>query len=95
MSERLGNLTYGKPLTGRFLQSPFTPEERNYSERTAESIDDEVHRLISEAYDSSRSILLSRHGQLEGIAQELIQKETLDRAALEDLIRRSSEKVIS
>jgi len=61
MSERLGNLTYGKPLAGRFLQSPFTAEERNYSERTAELIDEEVHRLMDESYDMSRSILLRRH----------------------------------
>ena len=93
MSERLGNLTYGKPFTGRFMQSPFTAEERNYSDRTAELIDDEVHRIISEAYDSSQSILVSRHSQLERIAHELIEKETLDRAALEELIRSSSMEV--
>ena len=90
MSERLGNLTYGKRVTGRFLESPFMPQERNYSDRTAEVIDDKVHRLISEAYDSSQSILLTRHQELERIAQELIQKETLDRATLGDLIRESS-----
>jgi cell division protease FtsH len=93
MSERLGNLTYGRPVTGKFLQSAFTAEERNYSDRTAELIDDEVHRLIGEAYDTSRSILVRRHAQLESIARELIQKETLDRAALEALIRASSEEV--
>jgi cell division protease FtsH len=86
MSERLGNLTYGKPVSGRFLQSPFAAEERNYSERTAELIDDEVQRLISETYEVSRSILTSRHAQLERIAQELIQKETLDRAQLDQLL---------
>ncbi len=37
----------------------------------------------------SRSILLRRHAQLEHIARELIQKETLDRAALDELIRTS------
>ena len=89
MSERLGNLTYGRPLAGRFLQSPFVAEERNYSDRTAEVIDEEVHRLIDESYDTSRSILLNRHVQLEHIARELIQRETLDRAALEELIRTS------
>jgi cell division protease FtsH len=86
MSERLGNLTYGKPVSGRFLQSPFAAEERNYSERTAELIDDEVQRLISETYEVSRSILTSRQAQLERIAQELIQKETLDRAQLDQLL---------
>jgi cell division protease FtsH len=87
MSGRLGNLTYGKPLAGRFLQSPFAAEERNYSERTAEIIDEEVHRLVEESYEKSRSILLGRHTQLERIAKELIQKETLDRPALEELLR--------
>jgi cell division protease FtsH len=86
MSERLGNLTYGKPTGGRFLQSPFAAEERNYSEKTAELIDDEVQRLISEAYDVSRGILTARHAQLDRIAKELIQMETLDRAQLDDLL---------
>ena len=92
MSERLGNLTYGKPMSGRFLQSPFTAEERNYSDRTAELIDDEVQRLISEAYELSRSILTSRHAQLERIAQALIQKETLDRVELDQLLHESPQK---
>jgi cell division protease FtsH len=86
MSERLGHLSYGKPLAGRFLQSPLVGEDRNYSERTAEIIDDEVHRLIDESYETSRSILMNRHAELERIARELIQKETLDRPALDDLL---------
>lgn len=92
MSERLGNLTYGKPFAGRFLESRFTAEERNYSDRTAEVIDEEVHRLIDESYDTSRSILMNRHGQLERIARELIQKETLDRAALDELMHAATER---
>lgn len=87
MSERMGNLTYGKPLIGRFLQSPFAAEEHNYSEKTAEAIDEEVHKLVDECYVRSQAILVSRNAQLERIAQELIQKETLDRAALDELVR--------
>jgi cell division protease FtsH len=87
MSDRLGSLTYGKPMSGRFMQSAFAAEERNYSERTAEVIDEEVHRLIDESYDTSRNILMRRSVQLERIAVELIQKETLDRPALDELIR--------
>jgi cell division protease FtsH len=87
MSERMGHVTYGKPLGGRFLQSPFAPEERNYSERTAETIDEEVHRLIDECYERSRNILLTHHVQLERIAAELIKRETLDRSALDELLR--------
>jgi cell division protease FtsH len=86
MSEKMGNLTYGRSMTGRFLQSPFAGEERNYSDRTAEAIDDEVHKLIDVCYNRSQEILLKRHAQLGCIAKELINKETLDRAALEALI---------
>jgi cell division protease FtsH len=94
MSDKMGHLTYGKPLNGRFLQSPFTAEERNYSERTAETIDEEVHKVIGECYARSREILVSRRSQLESIAKELILKETLDRAALDELFRSTKEALI-
>jgi cell division protease FtsH len=87
MSDKLGNLTYGRPLAGRFLQSPVLAEERNYSDKTAELIDDEVHRLVDESYDLSKSIVLTKREQLQRIGRELIQKETLDRGALDELIR--------
>ena len=87
MSEKMGNITYGKPLAGRFLQSPFAAEERNYSDKTAEEIDVEVHKLIDESYERSRDMLRNRHSQLERIAGELIHRETLDRAALDELLR--------
>jgi cell division protease FtsH len=87
MSERLGNLTFGKPLAGRFLQSAVIGEERNYSDRTAELIDEEVHRLVDESYEKSKAIVLHRQAQLERIAHELIDKETLDRPALDEIIQ--------
>ena len=87
MSEKMGHITFGKPLAGRFLQSPFAGEERNYSDKTAEEIDVEVHKLIDESFERSRNILRTRHADLERIAVELIQKETLDRAALDELLR--------
>src|SRR4029078_2316183 len=64
MSEKLGNLTYGRPLAGRFLQSPLLAKERNYSDKTAELIDEEVHRLVDESYETSKSIVLTRREQL-------------------------------
>ena len=86
MSDETGQPHLWKTPTGRFLQSPVLGEERNYSDRTAEVIDEEVHRLVDEAYERSRDILMHRATELEHIARELIQKETLDRAALDELI---------
>jgi cell division protease FtsH len=86
MSERLGPLTYGQPTAAQFLKTPFAPEERNYSERTADLIDEESRRIMDEIYGRVRQILASRRGELERVAQELIRRETLDRAELEKLL---------
>ncbi|MFN7944305.1 MAG: ATP-dependent zinc metalloprotease FtsH [Blastocatellia bacterium] len=86
MSERLGHLTYGHPVSSRFLPSTLTAEERNYSEHTAELIDAEVRQIVDDAYQRVREILTRRHDELERIAQELIRRETLDRAELDRLL---------
>jgi cell division protease FtsH len=86
MSERLGNLTYGTQQTSRFLRSTFTTEERNYSDKTSEEIDQEVRRMADDLYTRAKTILIKRRSELERIAQELIQKETLEREQLEKLL---------
>ena len=86
MSDRLGHLTYGAPHNAQFLRFPFMPEERNYSEKTSEAIDDEVRRISDRLYLRAKTILTSRRADLEGIARELILKETLDRPQIELLL---------
>jgi cell division protease FtsH len=86
MSSKLGHLTYGKPFTSRFLPSTFAPEERNYSERTAETIDEEVRRIVDEAHKRVVEILTRRREELERIASELVRTETLNRDELEKLL---------
>jgi cell division protease FtsH len=86
MSGRLGQLTYGQAFTSRFLRMPFTQEERNYSERTAEAIDDEIRDLMDGKYQRVRQLLGDRRHDLERIVDQLIRKETLDRAELEALL---------
>src|SRR5947199_2656011 len=86
MSDRLGHLTYGAPHHAQFLRFPFVSEERNYSERTSEAIDDEVRRISDRLYLRAKTILTSRRPDLEGIAHELILKETLDRSQIEQLL---------
>jgi cell division protease FtsH len=86
MSQQLGNLTYGAPMAQRFLSNPFADSARNYSERTAQQIDDAVRALVDSAYSRVRQILERRKGDLERIATELIRKETLDRLELQQLV---------
>ena len=93
MSESLGHLTYGAPHNAPFLRFPFTSEERNYSEKTLEAIDEEVRRISDRLYLRAKTILTSRRADLERIAVELIQKETLDRPQIEVMILPALPKV--
>jgi cell division protease FtsH len=85
MSERLGHLTYGAQQTNRFLRS-FSLQERNYSEKTSEEIDEDVRQIADELYARSKAILTRRRSELERVAKELIQKETLDLQELQKLL---------
>jgi cell division protease FtsH len=86
MSAELGPLTWGIPTAARFLQSPFAPEERNYSEQTAQMIDEEARRIVGEIYTRAKEILTQRQADLKRIAAELMRKETLYRADLDRLL---------
>jgi cell division protease FtsH len=86
MSERLGQLTYGQPPASRFLRLPVGNEQRNYSERTAELIDEEVRHVVDVQYERATKTLRERRPQMEMVVAELMQKETLDRQEIESLL---------
>jgi len=86
MSDSLGKMTYGQPVASPFLKSPFEMEGRNYSERTAEMIDNESRRILDDNYGRVMSILLKNPEQLMRISRELMRKETLERAELDRLL---------
>ena len=90
MSERLGNQTFGRPVTGRFLDSTMSfGEERNFSERTAQIIDEEVKKLIDATYERVKTILTERRETLNRIAEELQRRETIGREELEKIVNES------
>jgi cell division protease FtsH len=86
MNDQLGKLTYGKPMSGPFLKSPFDMEERNYSEKSAEMIDVESRRIVDEIYATVKQILEQRLAAMDRISRELVRKETLERAELDRLL---------
>ncbi|NDJ54875.1 MAG: ATP-dependent zinc metalloprotease FtsH [Chloroflexi bacterium] len=77
MSERLGPMIYGQKEEMVFLGREIG-EQRDYSEAVAEEIDEEVRRLISDAYEAARRVLAENRDKLEAVAQALLQVETLD-----------------
>jgi cell division protease FtsH len=77
MSERIGLATYGEhvPL---FLKGSGMGGERDYSEATAQTIDEEVRAMLDRTHDRVRGILTTKKAMLIAAAQELKRVETLE-----------------
>jgi len=84
MSERLGPRTFGKREEMVFLGREIS-EQRNYSEKVAEEIDEEVRRIVDEAYQSASKVLVERRAKLDQIAKHLVEVETIEGEALATL----------
>ena len=85
MSEAMGPLTYGKKEEQIFLGREFATH-KDYSEDTAQRIDGEVSRIVSESYDKARQLLLDHIDVLNKIASQLLEKEVLNTAELDEII---------
>ena len=77
MSKRLGNLTFGKKDREVFLGRDLM-RERDYSEKTAVVIDEEVRRIVDEAYERAKKILEKNIDKLKKLSEKLLEKEVLD-----------------
>jgi len=85
MSDRLGPRTFGKTEEMIFLGREIS-ETRNYSEKIAEEIDDEVRRLIEEAQERSRLLLREKRPILDKLVAVLMEVETLEGETLTRLL---------
>jgi len=86
MSKKLGPITFGKTEEMIFLGKEITTE-KSYSEETATLIDKEINKIIQECYKKAKHVLQENKKQLDKIAQTLIEKETLEREEIEQLIK--------
>ena len=85
MSERLGPRTFGRRDSMVFLGRDIA-EQRDYSERTAEEIDEEVRRIVEEAHERCREVLREHRGKLDELAEALIELETIEGDDLQRLL---------
>jgi cell division protease FtsH len=85
MSKKLGPLTFGDRDELVFLGREIA-EQRNYSDEVAEEIDLEVRRIIQQAYEQAKSILVNYRDKLDLIAQRLMEIETIERQEFEALV---------
>ncbi|MEJ2598912.1 MAG: ATP-dependent zinc metalloprotease FtsH [Anaerolineales bacterium] len=84
MSEQLGPMVYGQKEELIFLGREIS-EQRDYSEAVAEQIDQEVRRLVNEAYTRARQILSEYRDKLDAVAQRLLEVETIGRDEFEGI----------
>jgi len=82
MSEKLGPITFGDKQEMVFLGREIS-EQKDYSERVALQIDNEVKKIIDDAYEVAKKILGENKTRLIHIARQLIAQETLEGEALE------------
>lgn len=86
MSEKLGPIEYGSSHGEVFLARDLAQSSRNFSERTAQLIDEEVQRIIEENYNRALQILTENKERLRLIADKLIEYETLEGSHIKELL---------
>ena len=85
MSDRLGTISFSEredPFAGTALASG----QREYSEKTATIIDEEVNRIVKWAYDRAVGLLSEHRATLDRIARDLRLHETLDAKQLRKIL---------
>jgi len=86
MSERLGPLTYGQKDEEIFLGKQIT-RHKNYSEETAEAIDDEVKKIVAGGMTRAEKILSDNMELLHKLSAALLDREILDANEIDTIIR--------
>jgi cell division protease FtsH len=87
MSQKLGPIAFGEKDELIFLGREIS-EQRNYGDEVAREIDQEVHRIVDQAYSRAREILTSNRAVLNDMSSSLIEYETVDGERLRELLGR-------
>lgn len=84
MSDALGPMVYGQKEELIFLGREIS-EQRDYSDAVAQQIDQEVRRLVNEAYEKAKALLTQYRDKLDAVAQRLLEVETITREEFETI----------
>jgi cell division protease FtsH len=86
MSDALGAINYDGDKRPRFLDIPIPHERGLYGEETAQKIDAEIKRILTEAHDTARRIITDRRDKLETITRRLLEIEVMEGDELRALL---------
>lgn len=87
MSEKLGPLTFKQGDEHPFLGREIT-EPKDFSEHTAQLIDEEVQSIVKKMEDKAQEVLRANRNKLDALAKELMEHETLDNSEVSALFER-------
>src|SRR3954466_7478933 len=93
MSDKLGPRTLGRNHDQPFLGREFS-QEPDYSEEIAREIDDEIRRIVEEAHERARSLLVEHEEALHRISKILVERETIDRDQFLRLLDGEEEELV-
>jgi cell division protease FtsH len=85
MSEKIGPVTFGKKSEEIFLGREIA-QHRDYSERTAVLIDQEVKRIVQEVSDRAEKLIRENEDKLHQLAAALLEREILDGEEIDKLL---------
>ena len=85
MSDDLGPLSYAKGEEQVFLGREIA-QHRDYSDSTAQKIDEEINKLIKNSYERAKTVLNANLDILHKLAEVLLEKETVMGKELDELI---------
>ena len=91
MSKDLGPMTFGTHNEHVFLGRDFG-HEKNYSEEVAFKIDKEVKSIVDEQYKRAKQLLTDNRDIMEELVKVLLEKETLDKEEVDEIIEKVKEK---
>jgi len=86
MSEKMGPLAFGQKDEQIFLGREFA-RHKDYSEKTAQDIDEEIKRIVDHSYERARKILEGNINLLHSLADALLDREALDGEQIERIIK--------
>ena len=86
MSDALGAINYDGNKRARFLDIPMPQERGLYGEETAQKIDAEITRILTDAHDTARRILVDNRSKLEAVTRRLLEVEVMEGDELRKLL---------
>ncbi|MFH0947477.1 MAG: ATP-dependent zinc metalloprotease FtsH [Elusimicrobiota bacterium] len=78
MSDKLGNVSLRKREEEIFLGRDIFAQEKLYSEKTAQQIDEETKKILDEAFEKAKELIKNNIEKLNRLAEKLVEKEILD-----------------